>query len=152
MWRGRAAAPVHLGMVPEVGPGREAAVALRAGEWPLLGVDAAVTHQLGGHPEGLATVGALVALGLCVDAPMVLERHEVGELLAAGAAEVRARLVAVAVVEQRAGMAVRPPALVTHMGSEGLAATAAPAGAAGSGYAAAPGVESLLLHQCKVQS
>lgn len=143
---------MHLGMVPEVGPGGKAAVTLRAGKGPLLGVDAAVAHQLGGHPERLAAVGALVALGLGVDAPVVFERHEVGELLAAGAAEVGAGLVAVAVVEERAGVAVRTPALVAHMGSEGLAATAATPSDAGSGYAAAPGVESLLLHQGEVQS
>lgn len=139
-------------MVPKVGSGREAAVALRAGEGPLLGVDAAMAYELGRNPERLAAVGALVALGLCVNASVVLERHEVRELLAAGAAEVGARLVAVAVVQQRAGVAVRPPTLVTHMWSEGLTATATTSGAAGSGYAAAPGVESLLLHQCKVQS
>lgn len=46
-------------------------------------------------------------------------------------------------------MTVRPPTLVAHMRSEGLAATS---GTAGSGYAAASGVESLLLHQGEVQS
>lgn len=100
MWRSRAATPVHLGVVPKVGPGGEAAITLRAGKGPFLCVDSAVAHQLGGHPEGLATVRALVALWLGVDAPVVLERHEVWELFAAGAAEVCARLVAVAVVQQ----------------------------------------------------
>lgn len=135
--------------MPKVRPGGEAAIALRAGKGPFLCVDAAVANQLRGHPEGLAAVRTLVALWLSVDAPVVLERHEVGELFAAGTAEVGACLVAVAVVKERAGVAVRPPTLVAHMGSEGLAA---PTGAAGSGYTAAPWVESLLLHQGEVQS
>lgn len=54
---------------------------------------------------------------------------------------------AVFVVEQGAGVAVRPPTLVTDMGFEDL--TVAPT-AAGSGHAV--GVESLLLHQGVVQA
>jgi len=106
---------VHLHVVPEVGPGGEALVALLAGEGLLLGVDPPVADELGGDAEGLAAVGALVALGLCVDAPVVLQGHEVGELLLARVAEVGAHLVAVLVVEQGAGMAVGTPTLVAHV-------------------------------------
>ena len=82
-----------------------------AGERLLLGVDAAVADELRGHPEGLAAVGTLVALGLGVDAPVVLEGHQVGELFLAGVAEVGPGFVAVLVVEQGAGVSVRPPTL-----------------------------------------
>lgn len=132
---------MHLHVVPQVGLGREALVTLRAGERLLLGVDAAMTDELGGDTEGLATVRALVAFGLSVDPSVVLERHEVGELLLAGAAEVGPCLVAVLVVEQGAGMSVRPATLVTHVGLDDL--TVAPT-AAGCGHAIR--VESLLLH------
>ena len=106
---------MHLHVVPQVGPGGEALVALLAGEGLLLGVDPPVADQLGGDAERLAAVGALVALGLRVDAPVVLQGHEVGELLLARVAEVRARLVAVLVVEQGAGVAVGAAALVAHI-------------------------------------
>lgn len=96
----RGAAPVHLHVVPQVGPGGEALVTLLAREGLLLGVDPPVADELGRDAEGLAAVGALVALGLRVDATVVLQGHEVGELLLAGVAEVGARLVAVLVVEQ----------------------------------------------------
>lgn len=132
---------MHLHVVPQVGPGREAFVALLAGERLLLGVDPAVADELGGHPERLAAVGALVAFGLSVDPAVVLEGHQVWELLLAGVAEVGPGLVAVLVVEQGAGVAVRPATLVTDVGFDGL--TVAPT-AAGFGHAA--GVESLLLH------
>lgn len=138
---------MHLHVVPQVGLGRKALVALLAGERLLLGVDAAVADELGGHPEGLPTVGALVAFGLRVDAPVVLQGHQVGELLLAGAAEVGPGLVAVLVVEQGAGMTVRPPTLVTDVGLNDL--TGAPS-AAGFGHAAR--VKSLLLHQGEVQA
>lgn len=105
------ALPVHLHVVPQVGLGGEALVALLAGERLLLGVDAAVTDELSGHPEGLPAVRALVAFGLSVDAPVVLQGHQVGELLLARAAEVGPGLVAVLVVEQGAGVAVRATAL-----------------------------------------
>lgn len=64
---------MHLHVVPKVGLGGEALVTLLAGEGLLLGVDAPVTNKLGRHPERLAAVGALVALGFCVDPPVVLE-------------------------------------------------------------------------------
>lgn len=141
------ALPVHLHVVPQVGLGGEALVALLAGERLLLGVDAAVTDELSGHPEGLPAVGALVAFGLSVDAPVVLQGHQVGELLLARAAEVGPGLVAVLVVEQGAGVAVRATALVTDMGLDDLAV--APL-AADFGHVA--GIESLLLHQGEVQA
>lgn len=74
---------MHLHVVPQVGFGGEALVALLAGEGLLLGVDSAVADELCGHPERLPAVGALIALGLRVNAPVVLEGHEVGELLLA---------------------------------------------------------------------
>lgn len=43
--------PVHLHVVPQVGLGGEALVALLAGERLLLGVDATMADELGGHPE-----------------------------------------------------------------------------------------------------
>ncbi len=138
---------MHLHVVPQVGLGGEALVTLLAGERLLLGVDAAVADELGGHPERLATVGALVALWLGVDPSVVFEGHQVGELLLAGVAEVGPSFVAVLVVEQGAGMAVRPTTLVTDMGLDDL--TVAPT-AAGFGHAA--GIESLLLHQGEVQA
>lgn len=139
--------PVHLHVVPQVGLGGEALVALLAGERLLLGVDAPVADELRGHSEGLPAVGALVALRLGVDAPVVLEGHQVRKLLLAGVAEVGTSLVAVLVVEQGAGMPVRPPTLVAHVGLNDL--TIAPS-ATGFGHAA--GVKSLLLHQGEVQS
>lgn len=118
-----------------------------AGEWLLLGVDAAVADELCGDPEGLATVWALVAFGLSVDPPVVLEGHQVGELLLAGVAEVGPSLVTVLVVEQGAGVAVRPPTLVADMGLDDL--TVAPTVA---GFCHAAWVESLLLHQGEVEA
>ncbi len=60
----------------------------------------ACADKLGGDPEGLATLQALIAFGFCVNAPVILQRHEIGELLLADRAEEGAGLVAVLVVEQ----------------------------------------------------
>lgn len=78
---------------------------------------------------------------------MVLERHQVGELLLAGVAEVGPGLVAVLVVEQGAGVAIGPSALVAHVWLGGL--TGAPVT---TGFGHATGIESLLLHQGEVQT
>lgn len=91
---------MHLLMVPEVGLARETLVAKEAGERLLFGVDAPVADKLGGDPEGLATLQALIAFGFCVNAPVILQRHEIGELLLADRAEEGTGLVAVLVVEQ----------------------------------------------------
>lgn len=93
-------------MVPQVGLAGKALVAQQAGEGLLFGVDSSVTYELSGHTECFSTLHTLVALGLRVDAPVVLESHQVGELFLADGAEEGARLVAVLVVEERAGMAV----------------------------------------------
>lgn len=138
---------MHLHVVPQVGLGGETLVALLAGKRLLLGVDAAVADELGGDTEGLAAVGALIAFGLGVDPPVVLEGHQVGELFLAGVTEVGPGLVAVLVVEQGAGVAVGPPTLITHMGFDDL--TVAPTAAS---FCNAAGVESLLLHQGEVQA
>lgn len=66
---------MHLHVVPEVGLGREALVALLTGEGLLFGVDAAVADELRGNPECFAAVGALVTFGLGVDPSVVLQRH-----------------------------------------------------------------------------
>lgn len=66
----------------------------------LLGVDAAVADELGGDTESLATVRALVTLGLCVDASVVFECHKVGEFFLTGVAEIGAHLVAVLVIQK----------------------------------------------------
>lgn len=138
---------MHLHVVSQVGLGGEALVALLAGEGLLLGVDPAVADELGGHPERLAAVRALITFGFGVNSSVVLEGHQVGELLLARVAEVGPGLVAVLVVEQRAGMAVRPATLVTHVGLKDP--TAAPTT---TGFGHAAGVESLLLHQGEVQA
>lgn len=106
-----------------------------------------MADELGGDTEGLAAVGALVAFGLGVDPAVVLEGHQVGELLLAGVAEVGPGLVAVLVVEQGAGVAVRPPTLIADVGFDDL--TVAPAAA---GFSHAARVKSLLLHQSEVQA
>ncbi|KAF7647823.1 hypothetical protein LDENG_00166040, partial [Lucifuga dentata] len=141
--RRRGAAPVHLHVVPQVGLGGEALVALLAGEGLLLGVDSAVADELGGHTEGLAAVRALVAFGFSVNPSVVLQGHEVGELLLAGVAEVGPRLVAVLVVEQGAGVTVRAAALVADVGFYDPAVPR---------FGQTVGVESLLLHQGEVQA
>lgn len=71
--RHHGAAPVHLQVMPQVGLGGEAFVALLTGERLLLGVDAAVADELRGDPERFAAVGTLVAFGLSVDPSVVLE-------------------------------------------------------------------------------
>lgn len=97
---------MHLLMVPQVGLAGKALVAQQAGKGLLFGVDSSVTYELSGHAERLPTLQALVALGLRVNAPVVLESHQVGELFLADGAEEGARLVAVLVVEEGAGVAV----------------------------------------------
>lgn len=138
---------MHLHVVPQVGFGGEALVALLAGEGLLLGVDSAVADELCGHPERLPAVGALIALGLRVNAPVVLEGHEVGELLLAGRTEEGPGLVAVLVVEQGASMAVRAPALVAHVGLGDLVVCLSAAA-----FSQAAGIESLLLHEGEVEA
>lgn len=138
---------MHLHVVPQVGLGGEALVALLAGEGLLLGVDPAVADELRGHPERLPAVRALVALGLGVNAPVVLEGHEVGELLLAGGAEEGPGLVAVLVVEQRASVAVRASALVADVGLGDLIVALA-----ATAFSQAARIESLLLHEGEVEA
>lgn len=106
---------VHLLMVPQVALAGKALVAQQAGEGLLFGVDPPVTNELSGHAERLPTIQALVALGLRVNAPVVLEGHQVGELLLADGAEEGARLVAVLVVEQGAGVAISAATVLTDV-------------------------------------
>lgn len=91
---------MHLLMVPEVGLARETLVAKETGEGLLFGVDTPVADKLGGHPEGLATLQALIAFRFSVNAPMILQCHEIGELLLADGAEEGTHFVTVFVVEQ----------------------------------------------------
>lgn len=102
-------------MVPQVGLAGKALVALQAGERLLFGVDASVADELSGHAERLPALQTLVALGLRVDAPVVLQGHEVGELFLAHRAEEEAGLVAVLVVQQGAGVTVRAAAVLAHV-------------------------------------
>lgn len=102
-------------MVAQVGLAREALVAQQAGKGFLFGVDSPVAYELSGHAESLAALQTLVALGFRVDAPVVLEGHQVGELLLADGAEEGARLVAVLVVEEGAGVAVRAATVLAYM-------------------------------------
>lgn len=74
-----------------------------------------MTYELGGHAERLPTLQALIALGLRVDAAVVLECHQVGELFLADGAEEGARLVAVLVVEEGAGVAVSAATVLADM-------------------------------------
>lgn len=78
-------------------------------------MNAAVADELGGDAERLAAVRALVTLGFCVDASVVFERHQVGELLLTGVAEIRPHLVAVLVVQKRAGVPVTAAALIADV-------------------------------------
>lgn len=87
-------------MVPQIGFRREAFEAVWAAEGFLLGVDATVAQELGGHTKRLGTVRTLEAARLCVDAAVVFQRHEVQELFVADTAEEGTCLVAVAVVEK----------------------------------------------------
>lgn len=106
---------VHLLMVPQVGLAGKALIAQQAGKGLLFGVDSSVTYELSGHTEGLATFQALVALGLCVNAPVILERHQVGELFLADGAEEGAGLVTVLVVEEGASVAVSAATVLADM-------------------------------------
>lgn len=92
--------------MPQVGLAGKALIAQQAGKGLLFGVDSSVTYELSGHAEGLAALEALVALGFCMDAPVVLEGHQVGELFLADGAEEGPGLVAVLVVEEGAGVAI----------------------------------------------
>lgn len=106
---------VHLLMVPQVGLAGKALVAQQAGEGLLFGVDPSVTNELSGHTERLAALQALVALGLRVNTPVVLESHQVGEFFLADGAEEGARLVAVLVVEEGAGVAISAATVLADM-------------------------------------
>lgn len=109
------AAPVHLGVVAQVGFGGEALVALRTGKGLLFGVHAAVTDELRGHSEGLPAVRTLVAFGLGVDAPVVLQRHQVRELFLTRATVKRPGFVAVLVVQEGASVSIGASALIAHV-------------------------------------
>lgn len=74
---------VQLLVMSQVGLAGEALIAERARERLLFSVNASVADELGGHAERLAAFQALVALGLCVNSPVVLQCHQVGELLLA---------------------------------------------------------------------
>lgn len=74
---------MHLLMVPQVGLAGKALVAQQAGEGLLFGVYPSVANELRGYTKRLSTLEALVALGLCVNAPVVLQGHQVGELFLA---------------------------------------------------------------------
>lgn len=74
-----------------------------------------MTYELSGHAERLSTLQALVALGLCVNASVVLESHQVGELFLADGAEEGTRLMAVLVVEEGAGVAIGAATVLTHV-------------------------------------
>lgn len=102
-------------MVPQVGLAGKALVAQQASEGLLFGVDPSVTYELSGHAERLSTLQALVTLGLCVNASVVLESHEVGELFLADGAEERTRLVAVLVVEKGASVAISATTVLTDV-------------------------------------
>lgn len=78
-------------------------------------MNSSVTYELSGHAERLSALQTLVALGLRMNAPVVLERHQVGELLLADGAEEGTRLVAVLVVEEGAGMAVSAATVLTDV-------------------------------------
>lgn len=109
------AALVHLLMVAQVGLAGKALVALQAGERLLFGVDASVADELRGHAERLSALQTLVAFGLRVDAAVVLQGHQVGELFLAHGAEEEAGLVAVLVVEQGAGVTVCAAAVLADV-------------------------------------
>lgn len=74
---------VQLLVVSQVGFAGEAFITQNAGEGLLFSVNASVADKLGGHTECLSAFQALVALGLCVNSPVVLQGHQVGELLLA---------------------------------------------------------------------
>jgi len=74
---------MHFLMVSQVGLAREALVAQQAGERLLFSVYPPVAYELSGHTERLSALQALVALRLGVNASVVLESHQVGELFLA---------------------------------------------------------------------
>lgn len=90
---------VQLLVVSQVGLAGEPLITEHTGEGLLFSVNASVADELGGHAERLTAFQALVALGLCVDSPVVLQCHQVGKLLLAHGAGKGARFVAVLVVE-----------------------------------------------------
>lgn len=106
---------MHLLMVPQVGLAGKTLVAQQAGEGLLFGVDSSVTYELCGHAERLPALQTLVALGLRMNSPVVLESHKVGELFLADGAGEGARLVAVLVVEEGAGVAIRAAAMLADV-------------------------------------
>lgn len=106
---------VELLMVPQVGFAGKAFVAHQAGKGLLFGVDPSVTDELGGHTERLPALQTLVALWLRVNAAVVLESHEVGELFLAHGAGEGAGLVAVFVVQEGPCVAVRAAAVLAHV-------------------------------------
>lgn len=106
---------VHLLMVSQVRLAGKGLVAQQAGEGLLFGVDPSVTYELRGHTERFSTLQTLVALGLCMNAPVVLESHQVGELFVADGAEEGTCLVTVFVVEEGAGMAISAAAVLADV-------------------------------------
>lgn len=74
---------VQLLVVSQVGLAGEALITENTGERLLFRVNASVAYKLGRHTKGLAAFQALVALGLCMNSPVVLQCHQVGELLLA---------------------------------------------------------------------
>lgn len=101
--------------MPQVGFAGKALVTQQTGKGLLFGVDPPVTYELGRHTECLPTLQALVALGLGVDSSVVLEGHQVGKLFLADGAEEGASFVAVFVVEQGAGVAIRAATVLTDV-------------------------------------
>lgn len=102
-------------MVPQVGLAGKALLAQQAGEGLLFGVDPSVTCELSGHTERLSTLQALITLGLSVNASVVLESHQVGELFLADGAEEGTRLVTVLVVEKGASVTISAATVLTDM-------------------------------------
>lgn len=74
---------MHLLMVAQVRLAGKALVAQQAGKRLLFGVDSSVTYELSGHAKRLSALWTLVALGLRVNASVVFEGHQVGELFLA---------------------------------------------------------------------
>lgn len=72
-----------------------------------------VVQQLSGEPEGTGTVGTLVRLILGMESGVVLQSHEVRELLEADGTRVDAKGVALAVVGEAPGMLVSLATLTT---------------------------------------
>lgn len=106
---------MHLLVVAQVGLAGKALVAQQAGERLLFGVDSSVTYELSRHTERLSALQTLVTLGLRVDAAVVLEGHQVGELFLADGTGEGTRLVAVFVVEEGAGVAVSAATVLAHV-------------------------------------